>query len=114
MYYLVYIGTKRSCRGQGLARRLIEDVTRKADKEGKACYLESSAEVNVKLYKKCGFEVRKRIWVGTGQKRAPLDIMVREPGGLLAMEAVDSGISMGEQETAQNAGQATGTEGKSK
>ena len=104
-YYLVYIGTKSSCRGMGLAKRLIEDVSKKADAEGRAMYLESSAERNLKFYRRLGFEVKKRITLkGTARsgKEIPLDIMVREPGGLLKMEAVDSGVSMGLDGTEDN------------
>ena len=98
-YYLVYLGTKPSCRGLGLAKRLVEDMSKKADQEGKCCYLESSNVRNLKLYKRLGFEVKKQIVLGgagRNSKEIPLDIMVRQPGGLLSMEAVDSGVSMGQ------------------
>ncbi|KAL9084996.1 MAG: hypothetical protein Q9159_004962 [Coniocarpon cinnabarinum] len=101
-YYLVYIGTKPGCRGLGLARQLIQEAAKRADEEGKPMYLESSAKRNVKFYRSLGFEVRKQVWLAglnaKGQK-IPMDIMVREPGGLLTMEAVDSGISMTPQAT---------------
>lgn len=103
-YYLVYLGTKPNCRGQGLAKKLIQDVSAKADEEGRCCYLESSSVRNLKLYRRMGFEVRKQIMLGKGTgKEIPLDIMVREPGGLLSMEAVDSGVSMTPQGTKEKA-----------
>lgn len=78
-YYLVYIGTKQSARGQGLARRLIADMTARADREGKACYLESSNIRNLRLYESLGFETKRRISLTRGAKEVLLDIMVREP-----------------------------------
>ena len=101
-WYLVYIGTKEESRGKGLARRLIENVTQKVcwvlaqgsaqsanmikqlDEEGRACYLESSSEINLKIYGKLGFNLIKRIFLERGEEqgeeRLSLDIMVREPG----------------------------------
>ena len=49
------------------------------DEEGRACYLESSNEVNVKIYGKLGFQVVKRIYLARDERRLCLDIMVREP-----------------------------------
>lgn len=42
-------------------------------------YLESSSEDNNHFYEKFGFEVRRRIQMGCGQRKVELDIMVREP-----------------------------------
>lgn len=80
-WYLVYIGTRPSGRGLGLARKTIEYVTRQADAAGKACYLESSNEVNPLIYGKLGFAQRRKIWLerDLGHGRIELDIMVREP-----------------------------------
>ncbi|KAI9821786.1 MAG: hypothetical protein M1827_002367 [Pycnora praestabilis] len=78
-YYLVYIGTKRSARGKGYARKLIEDVTKQADDEGRACYLESSNSINLVIYRKLGFEERRKIYLSRGKGPIALDIMVREP-----------------------------------
>lgn len=74
-WYLVYIGTKAGSRGKGYARKLIERVTRRADVEGRATYLESSNDVNPIIYGKMGFEVRKKIHLENGYE---MDIMVRE------------------------------------
>ena len=97
-WYLVYLGTHSRARGRGLAKRLVGEVTRKvcnmppffltwtrhliihqADLESRACYLESSNEVNVPLYQKLGFETSKQIQLHRGRKTVALDIMVREP-----------------------------------
>ena len=62
-WYLVYIGTKTSGRGKGYAKKLINHVTGLADEGGKACYLESSNEVNPKIYAKFGFEIKKKVYL---------------------------------------------------
>ncbi|KAF1919652.1 hypothetical protein BDU57DRAFT_440446 [Ampelomyces quisqualis] len=78
-WYLVYIGTKRSGRGKGHARKLIEHVTKLADGEGRACYLESSNVANPPIYRRFGFEACRTIQLQRGGRNIPLDIMVREP-----------------------------------
>lgn len=78
-YYLVYLGSKPSARGKGYARKLIQDMTSKADAEGKAMYLESSAETNMAYYTKYGFVHKMDIQLERGPKPVKLHIMVREP-----------------------------------
>ena len=78
-WYLVYIGTKPSGRGKGHARRLIEHVTKVADREGRPCYLESSNPVNPPIYRKFGFEETRTVNLQRGGRNIPMDIMVREP-----------------------------------
>ncbi|KAJ9644752.1 hypothetical protein H2199_003716 [Coniosporium tulheliwenetii] len=78
-WYLVYIGTRPCSTGKGYARKLIENVTRTADREARACYLESSNDVNPKIYQKFGFEVKRKIHLQRAEKGVELDIMVREP-----------------------------------
>jgi len=78
-WYLVYIGTKPSGRGKGHCRKLIEHVTKQADAEGRACYLESSNVVNPPIYRKFGFEDKRTVYLHRAEKNIPLDIMVREP-----------------------------------
>jgi ribosomal protein S18 acetylase RimI-like enzyme len=80
-WYLVYLGTRPGARRMGHARALVEQVTARADAEGKACYLESSKEMNVDIYRKFGFEPRDRVVLEqpAGRPDVPLEIMVREP-----------------------------------
>jgi ribosomal protein S18 acetylase RimI-like enzyme len=78
-WYLVYIGTKEGSRGRGYARKLIEHVTSRCDRESRPCYLESSNDINPVIYRKMGFEVKKQIWLERGEERVRMDIMVREP-----------------------------------
>ena len=78
-WYLVYLGTRPAGRGKGHARKLITHVTKMADHEGRACYLESSNAANPAIYRKFGFEERRTIHLQRAQKNISLDIMVREP-----------------------------------
>lgn len=78
-YYLVYLGSKPSARGKGYAKKLIEHMTARADLEGRATYLESSAEANIGYYKKHHFSEKKVIALERGPKSIKMHIMVREP-----------------------------------
>ncbi|ORY16718.1 hypothetical protein BCR34DRAFT_622201 [Clohesyomyces aquaticus] len=78
-WYLVYLGTRPSAQGKGYARKLIENVTKQADRDGRACYLESSNPINPAIYRKFGFEERRAVHLQRGEKNIQLDIMVREP-----------------------------------
>lgn len=78
-WYLVYIGTKSTSRGKGYARKVVDFVTRRADLEGRACYLESSHPINQVIYGKLGFEMKRNIWLQRAEENIGLDIMVREP-----------------------------------
>lgn len=49
-----------------------------ADRAGQACYLESSHDINVKIYGKMGYVLQKQIWLGL-DKEIRMDVMVREP-----------------------------------
>jgi len=81
-WYLNYIGTKAEARGRGYARKLIEYVSKMADAEGLPCYLESSHDINIIIYGKLGFELRKQIYLQRAEgKDLRLDVMVREPEG---------------------------------
>ena len=54
-------------------------MTKRADHEGKACYLESSNTANLKLYESIGFVVGRQIVLSRAKENVCLDIMVREP-----------------------------------
>lgn len=81
-WYLVYIGCRPSARGKGYARKLVDHVGALADAQGRACYLESSNDINVKIYGRMGFDVRKQIHLQRAHENITLDIMVREPKDL--------------------------------
>ena len=82
-YFCNIVTVLPQCQGKGIGRLLFEVVTTVADEEGRSCYLESSRdEPNVKIYKKMGFEMsRKMVCVaedGTGDD-CDLFCMVRPP-----------------------------------
>lgn len=55
-------------------------IRRKADGHGLPCYLESSHDINIIIYGKLGFELRKQIFLTRAPgKELRLDVMVREP-----------------------------------
>ena len=77
----MYIGTRPEARGRGYARKLIENITSRADKDNLPCYLESSNAVNRKIYGRMGFGLKRVIYLQRRSEGAvELDIMVREPG----------------------------------
>jgi len=78
-WYLVYIGTRPESRGKGYARKLIEQITKKTDADGRACYLESSNDINPIIYGKLGFQIVKKIYLKGEKEDICLDIMIREP-----------------------------------
>jgi GNAT superfamily N-acetyltransferase len=80
-WYLVYIGTRPSGRGKGYAKKVVRHVTDLADREKRACYLESSNGINRAIYGRMGFELKKEIALKRSEEQVALDIMVREPVG---------------------------------
>lgn len=91
-WYLVYVGTRPSGRGKGYARKVIEYCTSLADEEGKASYLESSHAVNLKIYERMGFKLKRQVYLQREEELVRLDIMVREPK-LVGSDA-DSGVDV--------------------
>ena len=79
-WYLVAIGTRSECQGQGLGSALVEVGTSRADAAGVPCYLETGTRSNIDFYAKRGFEI-----VGqTVLDGHTLTGMVRPPGELSA------------------------------
>lgn len=62
-------------------------MTAIADAEGKACYLESSAAVNMIIYGKMGFEVKRKVYLQRAEEHIELDIMVREPKAIVKRDS---------------------------
>jgi GNAT superfamily N-acetyltransferase len=56
-WYLLILGVDPPRQGQGVGGSLIEPILRRADAEGRPCYLETMKTRNVTFYGKHGFEV---------------------------------------------------------
>lgn len=57
-------------------------MSSQADKTGAACYLESSHDINLIIYGKMGFELKKQIYLQREKAPLKMDVMVRYPKGL--------------------------------
>lgn len=55
--YIWFIGLEKTQQGKGLGSLMMREVINKSDKEQIPVYLETSNELNVKFYKKHGFEI---------------------------------------------------------
>ncbi len=66
--------------GKGIGRALFQEVTKKADEEGRRCYLESSRDQpNTKIYEAIGFHFVKQMDCDDNGDVCKLYCMVREP-----------------------------------
>lgn len=54
-------------------------ITLQADLDGIPCYLESSHDINLIIYGKMGFELKKQIYLQRDHETHRMDVMVREP-----------------------------------
>ena len=83
-YFCNIVGVLPEAQGRGVGRALMDVVLKRADAEGKKCYLESSRrEPNVKMYERMGFKVVKDMRCQDGPKEdgVTLFCMMREPAG---------------------------------
>jgi GNAT superfamily N-acetyltransferase len=82
-YFCNIVTVLPEAQGQGVGRKLMEEVLRMADEEGVGCYLESSRSVpNVPIYEKFGFKLAREMECkdGEGDKdKITLYCMLREP-----------------------------------
>lgn len=82
-YFCNIVAVRPDAQGRGVGRKLFEEVTKIADREGMKCYLESSRlEPNVGIYQRLGFQLRMEMECrdGDGEGEAcKLYCMVREP-----------------------------------
>jgi ribosomal protein S18 acetylase RimI-like enzyme len=56
-WYLAVLGVDPPRQGQGVGGSIIQPVLRRADMERLPCYLETGKEIDVRFYRKHGFEV---------------------------------------------------------
>ena len=56
-WYLPTLGVDPPRQGQGLGGALLQPILTRADKDGLHCYLETEKEINVRFYRKHGFDV---------------------------------------------------------
>jgi GNAT superfamily N-acetyltransferase len=71
-WYLEFIGTTRSARGQGLGSALLSDALRRYDEAGVPVYLESSNPRNLPFYQRHGFEIIGDVPVKSGPPQPAL------------------------------------------
>lgn len=75
-WYLWVLGVDPPQQGKGLGSQVVTPALREADLAGKACYLETAKERNLKFYRRLGFEVVKEFRV---QDSPPVWTMLRPP-----------------------------------
>ncbi|KAJ5620658.1 hypothetical protein N7510_004642 [Penicillium lagena] len=79
-YFCNMVAVSPKAQGKGVGRMLFEAVTRKADEEGRKCYLESSKNVpNVQIYERMGFHMSMEMECRDGEDVCMLYCMVRNP-----------------------------------
>ncbi len=74
-WYLLALATEDTCRGQGLASRLLKERFLRCDEEGQTVVLETSKESNLAYYEKFGFAVTDELLIDEGVRTW---LMVRE------------------------------------
>lgn len=81
-YFCNIVTVVPEAQGRGIGRALMGEVLRRADEEGRKCYLESSRKVpNMAIYEKLGFGLRREMVCDDQGEKIMLYCMVREPGG---------------------------------
>jgi ribosomal protein S18 acetylase RimI-like enzyme len=71
-WYLQVIGTDPRKQGKGFAGVLMRNQLAVADASGTPCYLESSKESNIPVYRAFGFEVVREIHLPNGPTLWPM------------------------------------------
>jgi len=66
-YYVFFLGTASSARGQGLCSKVVRSYQELAGKDDKPLWLEGTTEYSMKLYAKLGFELVDEIVLGKGK-----------------------------------------------
>lgn len=71
-YYLQVIGTDPARQGKGFASRIMRHQLAVSDAAGMPCYLESSKDTNLPIYRSFGFEVTGEIKIPDGPTLWPM------------------------------------------
>jgi len=71
-FYLQVLGTDPPKQGKGFASRVMRRQLASADAAGLPCYLESSKESNIPVYRSFGFELRDEIGIPDGPTLWPM------------------------------------------
>jgi len=71
-YYLQVIGTDPPKQGKGFAGAIMRHQLSAADAQGMPCYLESSKDTNIPVYRSFGFEVSGEIKIPDGPTLWPM------------------------------------------
>jgi ribosomal protein S18 acetylase RimI-like enzyme len=71
-WYLQTIGTDPAMQGKGFGGLILRDQLARADAAGLPCYLESSKDTNIPIYKSFGFEVTGEIRIPNGPTLWPM------------------------------------------
>ncbi|MHA2186102.1 MAG: GNAT family N-acetyltransferase, partial [Promethearchaeota archaeon] len=75
--HLLIMGVSQEFQGKGFGGKLLRAIIEKAETEKIPIYLETQKEVNVALYEKFGFSVRKKI-ILPDPINLPMWLMVRD------------------------------------
>lgn len=79
-YFCNIVTVLPEAQGKGIGRELFGLVMKRADAEGRKCYLESSrAEPNMAIYEKMGFKLARDMLCDDGGDAIMLYCMMREP-----------------------------------
>jgi ribosomal protein S18 acetylase RimI-like enzyme len=78
-YYLQVIGTDPASQGKGFASAILRPQLAMSDDAGMPCYLESSKDTNIPVYRSFGFEVTGEIEIPNGPTLWPMWREARTP-----------------------------------
>jgi ribosomal protein S18 acetylase RimI-like enzyme len=65
-WYLMIVGVDTDLQGQGRGAALVKEGLDRADREALRCYLETSAERNLRFYERLGFKIVESARLGAG------------------------------------------------
>ncbi|OBT69231.1 hypothetical protein VE03_01986 [Pseudogymnoascus sp. 23342-1-I1] len=66
-YYVFFIGTRADRQGHGLGGALMEEVCRRAGREGRSVWIEATSEGSARLFRRMGFVDVEEVVLGKGK-----------------------------------------------